>query len=283
MKKMHVLSMCIAALVFFNAVTWFLVHSEKQSDLLHIYFFDIGQGDSIFIESPTHGRVLIDGGPDRDVLSELGKVLPFGDTRIDVIIGTHPDKDHIGGLPEIIGRYNVGAFIGTEVQSENVLSYELEQRIRDRGIPHLLAKRGTVIDFGDGAKLIILFPDRDVTTWETNDASVVALLMYKERSFLLTGDATLKTELTLLSLDEAVLNADVLKVGHHGSRTSTSKLFADAVSPEYSIISAGKNNTYGHPHKEVLTQLTQAGSVILSTAEKGTIMFETDGRELKEK
>jgi competence protein ComEC len=135
-----------------------------------------------------------------------------------------------------------------------------------------------VIDFHDGARLQILFPNQDVSRWETNDASIVAKLTYGEKSFLFTGDSPIKAENILMMLDKNILNSDVLKAGHHGSRTSTSLLYAEAISPEYAIISAGKNNSYGHPHKETLDTLNKIGAKILSTIDLSTIKIETDGK-----
>lgn len=267
----------LGALLLASVAVWICVWQKQPSDLLHVYFLDVGQGDSIFIDSPTHGRILLDGGPNAKVLTELGKILPFGDTRIDMVIESHPDKDHIGGLPDVVSRFDVGAFLEPGVESPNKVDDELRRRINEKNIPHLLARRGMVVNFGDGVRLEILFPDQDVSNWETNDASIVARLVYGNTSFLLTGDSTKKAEYILLGLDPAVLKSTVLKAGHHGSRTSTSLPYAEAVAPEYAIISAGKNNPYGHPHAETLDILKKIGAKILSTAELGTIQFETDG------
>ena len=273
----------LGILLISNILVWFAVYQRQPSDILSVYFLDVGQGDAIFIDSPQHGRALIDGGANRKVLSELGKILPFADKRIDVMVGTHPDKDHIGGLPEIVSRYKVGIFLEPGVDSENTIDDELERRVEENNIPKLLAKRGMVINFGDGVKLQILFPllNQDVSNWETNSASIVARLVYGNKSFLLTGDSPIRIENVLLNLDPNFLDSDVLKAGHHGSRTSTSLVYAEVVSPEYVVISAGKDNTYDHPHKEVLDILEKVGAKIISTAESGTIKFETDGKTLK--
>jgi len=273
----------LGTLILSNIFVWFAVYDRQPGDKLSVYFLDVGQGDAIFIDSPRGGRVLVDGGANRKVLSELGKILPFADKRIDVMIETHPDKDHIGGLPEVVSRYEVGMFIEPGVESENSIDDELKKRLGEKNIPKLLAKRGMVINFGDGVKLQILFPNQDVTRWETNRASIVAKLIYGDKSFLLTGDSPLQVENILLSLDKNLLDSDVLKAGHHGSRTSTSLTYAEAVSPEYAIISAGLDNTYGHPHKEVLDILAKVGSQILNTADSSTIKFETDGKTLEVK
>lgn len=255
--KGHVREVVLGVLILSNLFVWFALF-QRQPGPLKVYFLDVGQGDSILIDSPSHGRVLIDGGKNRKVLSELGKILPFADRRIDLVIATHPDADHVGGLVAVSERYKVGLTLDNKS-----------------------AKRGQVINFGDGAKLTILFPDRDIAGWDDNDASVVARLDYGEFSTLFTGDATIRTENILLERNRNILDVDVLKAGHHGSRTSTSLMFAEATSPEYSIISAGRGNTYGHPHQEVLNILNRVGAKILSTIDSGTIKFETDGNKIE--
>ena len=271
----------VSVLILSNIFVWVAVYQRQPSNILTVYFLDVGQGDAIFIDSPQHGRVLIDGGANRKVLSELGKILPFADKRIDVMMATHPDKDHIGGLPEVVSRYEVGVFLEPGVKSENTIDDELERRIEENNISKLLARRGMVVNFGDGAKLQILFPTQNVSNWETNRASIVAKLVYGDKSFLLTGDSPIAIENVLVNLDPKILDSDVLKAGHHGSRTSTSLEYAETVLPEYAVISAGKDNSYGHPHQEVLDILEKVGAKIISTAERGTVKFETDGKILK--
>lgn len=256
----HLREVVIGALILANLLIWLALWQRGSSNTLRVYFLDVGQGDSILIDTPSRKQILIDGGKNRKVLSEIGKVLPFNDRYIDVVIATHPDADHVGGLVAVAERYEVGL--------------NLDQNS---------ARRGQIINFGDGTVLTILFPDRDVSTWETNDGSVVARLDYGESSFLFTGDATIRTENILMNENKNTLDVDVLKAGHHGSRTSTSLMFAEAVSPEHAVISAGKDNTYGHPHQEVLNILNRVGARIVSTAEEGTIKFETDGEEIEVK
>jgi len=270
----------VTILIFANFSVWSLVFANKESDLLSVYFLDVGQGDSIFIESPNGNRVLIDGGPDKKVLSELGKVLPFGDKRIDVVLATHPDSDHIMGLIEVFKRYDIGAFIEPGVESDNLVDDALRLSVDEEKVPKILARRGMTLDLGSGVVLTILFPNQDVSNWETNDASVVAKLVYGNKSFLLTGDSTKNSEYKMIAWGENVLDSDVLQVGHHGSQTSTSFLYAKVVSPEYAVVSAGKNNRYGHPHKDTLDTLNKVGSKVISTIEMGTIKFETDGETL---
>lgn len=270
----------LVGLVVLNVLVWSQALASGESKL-RVYFFDIGQGDSIFIDSPTHGQVLIDGGPSGSkVLGELGKAMPFGDHSIDVVIATHPDADHISGLVDVIKNYKVGTFMEPGVSSDSKVYQALESTVAEEKVPKVLARRGMTIDLGSGVKLVILFPNQDVTNWETNDASIVAKLVYGNESFLLTGDSTKKAEYILLGLDKNVLKSTVLKAGHHGSKTSSSRAYVAAVAPEYSIISAGKNNRYGHPAPETIETLKNAGSKILSTIDLGTIEFETDGTSL---
>jgi competence protein ComEC len=273
----------VGTLLVSNLVVWATIIAQEPTDSLKVYFLDVGQGDAILIDSPTHGRVLIDGGRNRKVLSELGAILPFGDRRIDVVIGTHPDADHIGGLSEVISRYQVRAYIHPNVETDKSVEVELERRVSEKKIPSIFAKRGMVLNFNDGVKLVILFPNRDVSKWDTNDASIVAKLVYKEKSFLFTGDSPIRTENILMKLNSQILKSSVLKAGHHGSRTSTSLTYAETVNPEYVVISAGKDNSYGHPHIEVLNNLSKVGASVLSTIDMGTIKFETNGETLKVK
>lgn len=273
----------ILLLILANISVWIALGRRAPSSQLQVHFLNIGQGDAILIESPTHKRVLIDAGPNRSVLGELGRILPFGDRRIDVLMATHPDKDHIGGVPEVLRRYKVGIFLEPGVESENSIDDLIEVELEKRKIPNLLAKRGMILDIGGGVTLTVLFPSTDVTLWETNDASIVARLEYGEDTFLFTGDAGLKTENILSSLGKEILDVDVLKVGHHGSRTSTSLSFLDSVTPEYAVISAGRDNSYGHPHKEVLSNLEKAGAEVLSTIHLGTITFFSSGNGLSYK
>ncbi len=271
-KKYWLLSLTFLLLIIVLFIFYLNLRNEERK--LTVAFLDIGQGDAIFIESSTGTQVLIDTGPPRRVLDELKKVMPVFDRSLDAVVMTHPDNDHIGGLPEVLKTYKVGMLIepGTLTDSE---IYESSKEIAEKKkIQNLLARKGTILHLGDGAYLEILFPDRDVALWETNTASVVARLVYGETSVILTGDATIETENLLL---KSGIDADVLKVGHHGSNTSTSPSFVEAVSPEYAVISVGKDNTYGHPSPKVLETLSSLGIKVFRTDESGTIIWKSDG------
>jgi competence protein ComEC len=264
-----------------------------------VSFLDIGQGDAIFIESPSGKQMLVDGGPGSAVLSRLGSVMPFYDRSIDVVLATHPDRDHIGGLPAVLSRYDVSYIVDTGATSSTQTSraYVLarDERTAQNSAAHaqyVRARRGLVINFQDGAYVRVLYPDRDVTQErETNEGSIVLQVVYASTTVMLTGDAPQDVELHLVALDgsasspQAVptLHSDILKAGHHGSRTSSAPVFVKTVSPSYAIISAGKNNSYGHPHKEVMDLFAALHIPTRITYDLGTTTFESDGRTFTEK
>ena len=238
---------------------------------------DVGQGDALFIESPTGIQILVDGGPPNKILGKLQQVMSPFDRNIDAIIITNPDQDHIAGLLDVLKIYKIGVVLESGTWNDSKIYQNLENEIRNKKIPNLLAKRGMMIDLGGDAKLEILFPDRSVFDWPTNDGSIVAKLSYKGNNFMLTGDATFKTEnLILKDNNLANLKSDFLKVGHHGSRYSSSLEFIKAVSPKIALISVGKNNKYGHPSPEVLGALARLGVKIFRTDEIGTIIIKCD-------
>lgn len=256
----------------------FVVLFVQQTDTnnLRVVFFDVGQGDAIFIESPSGKQMLVDGGPDSSVLRALSRELGFFDRNIDVVLATHEDKDHVGGLPEVFRRYHVGMLVRTENQGESMAAHTIDTLSVSEGSVIEYARRDMRIDLGGGVFLTILFPDRDPSLLESNTASIVARLTYGDTDFLLTGDSPQSIEQYLVS-SNIDLASDVLKVGHHGSRTSSSWVFLEAVRPQYAIVSAGFQNRYGHPHKEVVDALSAIGATLLNTAEEGSITFESDG------
>ena len=242
---------------------------------------DVGQGDALFIESPTGTQILFDAGPPRSVLGPLSRVMSPFDRSIDAVVITNPDADHIGGAVEILNNYKVGAIFEPGTLNSSTVYQNLKKEIKNENIPHLLARRGMHLDLGGGAVIDILFPDRDVSLWTTNDGSIVAKLSYGETSVMLTGDSTTKTEEIILKNNlPTSLESDILKVGHHGSRTSTSSNFVKALSPNYALISDGKGNSYGHPHPEVLNTLEKMGSQVLRTDLLGTIIMKSDGQNV---
>lgn len=267
--------------ISFGILYYTYIHSNSK--YLKVVFLDVGQGDAIYIEAPNGKQILIDGGPDAKLLSSLAKVMPFADRSLDMIIATHPDMDHIGGFPLLLDNYKVSSIIENGIISSSQASSILQQKIFNNKIKKIIARRGMhiILDENKNIYLDILFPDRDISNFESNDAGIVGKLVYGNNSFLFTGDSSLYAEnLMEWNEKEKTLHADVLKLGHHGSRTSSSLLWLEKVNPRVAIISAGKNNHYGHPHKEVLERLSIRHIPFISTYEKGNIIFKSDGTNL---
>lgn len=274
----------LGTLVFGNILVWQSVSGALPSTgILTVAFLNIGQGDSIYIESPTGTQVIFDGGPDSSILRELGSVMPFSDRSLDMLVVTNPDKDHYAGFLDVLERYSVDAVLQPGTVSTTYEYKFLEKKIGEKNIPRIVGKGGQVYDLGGGALLYVLFPDLDITNWESNGGSLIAKLVYGKTSVLLTGDTTVNIEKYIASENGGALGESwsggesILKVAHHGSRTSTAPELVAALRPIAAVISAGAGNSYGHPHKETLTTLEKAGVPALVTAKEGRIVFESDG------
>lgn len=265
---------CCVAIDFLLLFTFF----TQESGTLHVSFLDVGQGDAILIQAPNGNQILYDAGPPSGAsLRALAHELPFWDRSIDVAVFSHPDMDHIGGFPELFTRYDVGVVLEPGATSPNGVYDSAEVAITDRHLPRLLAHKGMQIDLGEGVVADILYPDHDARGMETNSASIVMRVHYGATAFLLSGDLPQAQENDIAKEFGAGLHAQVLKLGHHGSRTSSSPYWLAAVGPDMAIISAGKNNRYGHPHQEVLALLQKLNIPYLQTFDEGTITFQSDG------
>lgn len=267
-----------------NILAWLAVYSLSQPQFLEVAFFDIGQGDAIFIETPQRYQILIDGGPSSVILEKLGDEMPFWDRTIDLIILTHPEHDHIAGLLEVLNRYKVENILWTGVLRDTAEYKEWIKLIREEKDKEdakiEIAQAGQQID-GGLASINVLWPLENLegkTVKNTNNSSVIVRLVFGENSFLFTGDAGKSVERKLIK-EGAKIDSDVLKVGHHGSKTSTSKEFVEAVSPEIAVISCGKDNRYGHPYSETLENLK--GIKIFRTDLDGDIKIISDGWRYK--
>jgi competence protein ComEC len=277
--KRHGLFILAVALL---SLTFFICYFDWQSTHRGLTFamLDIGQGDALFIESPTGTQVLIDGGPPGRVLSKLSRVMPFFDRSIDAIVITNPDADHIAGFADVLKNYKVSHVFEPGTYNDSRTYVTLEEQIKNKNIPDVIAHKGMRIDLGGGAFIDVLFPDRDVSTWTTNDGSIIARLSYGNTSIMLTGDATRESErIVLEEYPKQYLHSDILKVGHHGSRTSTSREFVVALHPQYALISDGKANKYGHPHQETLDTLNSSGVTVFRTDLLGSIIMKSDGQK----
>lgn len=240
---------------------------------------DIGQGDAIYIEAPNGNQMLIDGGPPKVVLRALRSIMPFYDRKIDMLLVTNPDKDHMAGFIDVLNGYKVEKIVEPGTHSPTDTYAEFEKEVSLENARRIIARRGMKIVLGGGAYFEVLFPDRDISGLETNTGSIVGRLVFGDTSVMFAGDAPEAVEKYIVLLDGKKLKSDILKVGHHGSRTSTSEEFVGFVSPDYAMISDRAGNPYGHPHKETIDTLKKFGVKILRTDELGTIVLKSDGEE----
>lgn len=263
-------------------LVWLAVFSLRGSGLLEVNFFDVGQGDAIFIETPEKIQVLIDGGPDAKILEKLGKEMPFWDRTIDLVVLTHPDPDHLNGIIEVLKRYKAKTILYTGVVPEYLSEIGVDVIEKSRA-EKIIAIAGQKINLGQDTYIEILYPFENIAGQrfsDFNQASIVCKLVYGKTSFLLTGDAPKSVEYQLLAKGMN-LKSNILKIGHHGSKTSTSDYFLEAVSPEVAVISVGKGNKFGHPHQEVLDALEKQKVKILRTDFAGNIKIISDGMGCK--
>ena len=247
-----------------------------------VRFFDVGQGDAALVSS-GRTQLLIDGGPDRAVLASLGRAMPPLDRRIEFVVLTHPHTDHYRGLIEVVKRYRVDTLIvGVPGKEAEYRDFVAEARRRGTKVVRAAGQR---VSLGPALRAEVVdplepLPDRAVS--DPNNASVVLMVTAGVSKILMTGDAGFEQERRLLA-DGRALDADVLKVGHHGSRTSSSAPFLQAVTPRDAVVSSGEGNKYGHPTAAALARLTGAGAAVYRTDQRGTVTvtFERSGYRLR--
>lgn len=275
MTKKHFLLSLALILVLLFAAFWV----QRPDGRLHVIFCDVGQGDSILIKTPSGHTLLVDGGPDDKVLSCLGGKLPFWQRSLDLAVLTHPQADHVTGLVSVARNMSVGRLLSTGIKN-NIGAYRsLEELVSGGKLKREQVSAGEVINFGDGAKAVVLWPPKDLTsgwisggTSDLNDSSVSLRFSYGQFCVVLTGDLPSKYETDVRSG-----HCPVLKAGHHGSKTSTSQEFLAEVSPDLVVISVGAKNRYGHPAAETLDRIKNAAARILRTDQVGTVEIVSSG------
>jgi competence protein ComEC len=283
MKKKYLL--LFAGFLFaLNIFCWQEVFVLASSNDLKVVFFDVGQGDSAFIETPKRHQILIDGGPGSTVLSKLAKNMPFWDRTLDLVILTHPESDHMQGLLDVLQRYKADYILWTGIKRTSAEYNAWINVLKNQekiGTKIISAESGQKIKIGP-AVIDILHPLENLSGKEpknTNDTSVVSYLIYGSNSFLFTGDISNVAEKELIVSIENI-DLDVLKVAHHGSKYSTSDIFLESVKPKIAVISVGKNS-YGHPTPEVLQRLDDFEVKTLRTDQIRAITILSDGENLK--
>ncbi len=244
---------------------------------LKVWFFDVGQGDATFIETPDGKQLLIDGGPDDRVLQKLSSVMLPWDRYIDAILITHPDADHITGLISVLENYKVGTIYETGVRGFTPTIDQLVEAMTNEGANIITLRKGDTIPFGE-VSANVLWPTQEVveTSKQRNNTSIVLQMTFGDSSFLFTGDAEQDAELSML---KSVQDIDILKIGHHGSKTSSTVAFLKRSAPEYAIISAGEENRFGHPHAIVVSRLKDMYSDYFITGIDGDVLVTSKGGE----
>lgn len=251
---------------------------SHQADELAVHFIDVGQGDSILVQFPNGCVMLIDAGPDGSGAPVISYLKQQGIKKIDYLVATHPHADHIGGMAAVIEEFDINKVYMPKVTHTSKTFEDMLLSIKSKGLKITPARAGLSIFEQDGLQAAFTAPCG--SDYESlNNYSAVVKIQYGSTSFLLTGDAEDLSEKEMLASD-ADLQADVLKVGHHGSSSSTTPDFLKSVSPEYAVISVGADNQYGHPHQETLDMLTDAGVEIYRTDVHGTVIFVSDGKTL---
>ena len=271
-------SFLVAALAVVALLIWAAV-ATWPDDRWHVFFLDVGEGDAIFIQTPSGQKVLIDGGPSPAAITDaLGRRLPFWDRKLDLVILTHAHEDHLNGLLEVLRRYQVQQVLEPGYPLTSAMYLQFLQTIQEKRIAYRVARAGQRLDL-TGAYLTVLHPGPSFltsTASDLNNNSVVLRLVIGQVAILLTGDADEPAQSAILSRG-GELTSTVLKVPHHGSRTALTADFLPAISPAVAIVSVGADNSFGHPAPETLEQLRAAGVQVYRTDQNGTIEIITDG------
>ncbi len=279
-KQNKIFVWIIIILCFANLFVWLIVNYRGTQGKLEVTFFDVGQGDAAFIQTPEGEQILIDGGPNAAILEKLSSAMPFWDHSIDMVILSHPESDHMTGLFYVLANYDVKTIVWSEIDSGKAECKKWQDLTVKEGAQIIRAVSGTILplDNNPADYIEILAPSAGATASvnSQNEVSVIAKLVWGQRSFLFTGDSSIKEERALKN-NSSNLDADVLKIPHHGSKYSTDNTFLADVLPSAAVISVGAGNSYGHPNPEVLNLLEKYGIITKRTDTDGDITFLCDG------
>ena len=278
MKKIRIVLLICLCLLVVGCANPFVESDDKTSvstfsgDTLRVNYIDVGQGDSIFIQLPNKETMLIDAGEAYEADNVINYLNNLGIKKIDYVVGTHPHTDHIGGLEEVINTFDIGSIYMPKASSNSKTFEDLLTTISNKGLKVKTAKSGVVVLSEDNLKLEFIAPNSDNYS-NLNNYSAVLKLTYLDNTFLFMGDAE------TLSEDEITsdVDADVIKVGHHGSDSSSSVEFVKKVSPEYAIIMVGEGNSYNHPYQSIINRYESVGAKVLRTDLDGNIVCDSDG------
>ena len=285
MKKNNLKKYVILILLLSSFFYTFFSYVQKNffqvsNHNLRLHFIDVGQGDSSLIITPNGNTILIDAGDEAHAKKVLSYVREQGIEKLDLVIATHPDADHIGGMDKVIKNFDIGVFAMPDVSAKTNQYKQIQRELKAKKMRATRLYQGDEVQIDDDIDFEILSPVKGKKYDDTNEYSIVAKIVYKDTSFILMGDATMENEVDIIN-NVPDIDIDVLKLGHHGSSTSSSDYFITKTSPNIAIISCGKNNKYGHPHQEVMRVLKKHGVTPYRTDEMGDIVITSDGKEIK--
>lgn len=278
--KNKIIIFFIIEICFVVILSFIIVQKTKAKEQIKIIFFDVGQGDSALIDFGNNFQVLVDGGPDSAVLERLGESMPYYDRKIEIIILTHPDFDHLMGLIDVVQTYEVEYVFATNVLCESEMCQIWQGLLKEKNIS-VVNSYGSQIVFDEDTRIDFVYPFDDLSGQKVskyNDSSIVFRLIDGENKFLFAGDIEMAGEMEMYN-SLVDLQADLLKAAHHGSKTSSSILFIEKVHPKWAIISAGENK-WGMPNKESIDNLLSVGADISVTKEAGNISIVSDGENI---
>ncbi|KGO13937.1 ComEC/Rec2 family competence protein [Clostridium botulinum] len=254
------------------------VNTSNKSNELKVHYIDVGQGDSILVQTKDK-NILIDAGTRKSSDNLINYLKKQHIKKLDYVIATHPHEDHIGGMPKVIDEFEISNFYAPKKTANTKIFKDMILQLKKKNLKINVAKKGISLDLSNDSSLDFLAPVKD-NYENTNDSSAVVKLTHGNTKFLFTGDAEKTSEKDILNSNED-LSSNVLKVGHHGSHSSSSKEFLDKINPKIAIISCGKNNDYGHPHKETMKELKKRNIEVYRTDIDGTILLTSDGENIK--
>lgn len=250
---------------------------EKNDKLLNLIFINVGQGDAILIKSPSGKNILIDGGPDSDLTEKISKFIAYRNNKIDLIIITHPHRDHYYGLISVIKKYKTKKIIYSGVDV-NLADYKyMKKIISDNSLELIGPKTGEKYEIDENVFFQIIYMPKTKTLENLNDASVSIKLTYKNFDAIFNGDASCEIENIILR-DNTNLKSEIFKASHHASKYSNCDNLLSAIKPELTVIQSGVDNKFGHPHQEAINRILKSGSKILRNDELGDIIIKSDGQ-----